>query len=99
MLLLSRKIGEEIVIDRKVHVRITRVSRNRAFLGHRGADTVSVDRREIWLAKERELAVGNRTSVRPAGPEAARQTARGSAGRGGPTGRLAILLSGGQFPC
>ena len=93
MLLLSRKIGEEIVIDRKVHVRITRVSGNRAFLAIEAPDTVSVDRREIWLAKERErLAAGNRTSVRPAGPEAARQSALDcGAGRPlGPIGRSVV---------
>ena len=54
MLVLSRKIGEEIVIGRVTCVRILRMSGNRVFLAVEAPDTVSVDRKEIWLAKERE---------------------------------------------
>ncbi|MGO9111728.1 MAG: carbon storage regulator [Thermoguttaceae bacterium] len=51
MLIVSRKIGEEIVIAGKVHVRILRTSGNRASLAIQAPSTVSVDRGEIWLAK------------------------------------------------
>ena len=59
MLVLSRKIGEKIIIDGKVHVRILRASGNRASLAIDAPNAVSVDRGEIWLAKKRErLATG-----------------------------------------
>jgi len=64
MLVLSRKIGEEVVIGRVTCVRVLRVSGSRMFLAVEAPDTVSVDRKENWLAKEREhLAAGNGGSV------------------------------------
>ena len=78
MLVLSRKIGEEIVIGRVTCVRILRMSGNRVFLAVEAPDTVSVDRKEIWLAKERErLAVGNCGSAKLAGPNETRQNTLG----------------------
>ena len=54
MLVLTRKVGEEIVIARKIHVRILRVSGHRASLAIEAPSTVSVDRGEIWLAKKHD---------------------------------------------
>jgi carbon storage regulator CsrA len=54
MLVLLRKVGEEIVIGRQVIVRVARVSRNRAFLAIEAPENVRVDRKEIRLAKNRE---------------------------------------------
>lgn len=54
MLVLSRKIGEEIVIGGQTHVRILRVSGKSAVLAINAPLAISVDRKEVWLAKERE---------------------------------------------
>ena len=51
MLVLSRKVGEEIVIGKEVIVRVVRVSPSRAFLAIKAPKSVRVDRKEIWLAK------------------------------------------------
>jgi carbon storage regulator len=51
MLVISRKLGEEIVIGGKVRVRIVRVSGSRASLAVEAPTTVSVDRAEIWHTK------------------------------------------------
>ena len=55
MLVLLRKVGEEIVIGREVIVSVARVARNRVYLTIEAPATVRVDRKEIWLAKNREL--------------------------------------------
>ena len=47
MLLLSRRIGEEIVIDRDIHVMVVDVSGDRVRLGITAPHTIRVDRREI----------------------------------------------------
>jgi carbon storage regulator CsrA len=74
MLVLSRKISEEIVIDGKVHVRILRASRNRASLAIDAPKAVSVDRGEIWLAKKQErLAKGTCGSAKLTGARETRQ--------------------------
>ena len=74
MLVLSRKIGEEIIIDGKVHVRILRASRSRASLAIDAPNAVSVDRGEIWLAKKQErLATGTCGSAKLTGAKEMRQ--------------------------
>jgi carbon storage regulator CsrA len=74
MLVLSRKIGEEIIIDGKVHVRILRASRNRASLAIDAPNAVSVDRGEIWLAKKQQrLATGTCGSAKLTGARETRQ--------------------------
>jgi carbon storage regulator CsrA len=54
MLVLLRKVGEEIVIGRDVIVRVARVSRGRVYLTFQAPANVRVDRSEIWLAKKRK---------------------------------------------
>jgi carbon storage regulator CsrA len=74
MLVLSRKIGEEIVIGRVTCVRILRMFGNRVFLAIEAPNTVSIDRKEIWLAKERErLAADERERALVTGPDRTRQ--------------------------
>ena len=74
MLVLSRKIGEEIVIGRVTCVRIVRMCGNRVFLAIEAPSTVSIDRKEIWLAKERErLPAGNGERAMVTGPDRTRQ--------------------------
>lgn len=78
MLVLSRKIGEEMVIGRVTCVRILRVSGKRVFLAVEAPDTVSVDRKEIWLAKERDrLATAHCGSANRAGLTEKRQNRPG----------------------
>lgn len=75
MLVLLRKVGEEIVIKDEISVRVVRVSGNRAFLAIEAPEKVSVDRKEIWLAKKREcLAAGSSESAKTAGPDETRQS-------------------------
>jgi len=54
MLVLSRRIGESIVIGKEVIVRVARVSGTRAFLAIEAPTDIPVDRQEIWLVKNRE---------------------------------------------
>ena len=53
MLVLSRKVGEAIVIGNRVEVRVQRVSRNRVRLAIEAPGNVTVDRGEIWLRKHK----------------------------------------------
>jgi carbon storage regulator CsrA len=55
MLILLRKVGEDIVIDRRIIVSVARVTRNRVYLTIEAPANVRVDRQEIRLAKNREL--------------------------------------------
>lgn len=54
MLVLSRKVGEEIVIGEEVIVGVGRVFRDRVALTITAPMSVRVDREEIRLAKNRE---------------------------------------------
>ena len=59
MLVLSRKVGEEIVIGREVIVGVARVFRDRVSLTIQAPTNVRVDREEIRLAKNRDLCTGD----------------------------------------
>ena len=64
MLVLSRSVGEELVIGKEVIVRVAGVSGNRAFLAIEAPRRVRVDREEIWLAKNRQRrAAGSRETA------------------------------------
>lgn len=54
MLVLSRKLGEAIVIGGRVLVTVTRVRRNVVSLGITAPPDVCVDRSEIFARKEAE---------------------------------------------
>ena len=54
MLVLTRKVGEAIVIGKEITVRVARVSRNRVLLAIEATPNVQVDRKETRLAKNRE---------------------------------------------
>ena len=47
MLVLTRRIGEEIVIDEQIRVVVAAVQRDRVRLGIRAPTTVRVDRQEV----------------------------------------------------
>ncbi len=55
MLVLLRKVGEQIVIGRDVVVGVARVTSQRVYLTIEAPANVHVDRQEIRLAKQREL--------------------------------------------
>jgi carbon storage regulator len=66
MLVLSRKVGQSIVIGKEVIVRVVRLSSNRAFLAIEAPESVRVDRNEIRLAKDREpRRAGFREAIGP----------------------------------
>ena len=54
MLVLSRKVGQSIVIGKEVIIRVVRLSSHRACLAIEAPKNVRVDRNEIRLAKDRE---------------------------------------------
>ena len=47
MLVLTRRLGEEIVIAGNIHVQVVAIQGNRVRLAIRAPDAVAVDRREI----------------------------------------------------
>ena len=48
MLVLTRKIGESIVIGNNIKVTITSIERNKVRLGIEAPPEVRVDREEVW---------------------------------------------------
>ena len=75
MLVLMRKTGEEIVIDRKVHVRIMRVSGNRAFLAIEARPRFLLTARRCGWPRSVSVsrqATANRRSYNGAGRDEAR---------------------------
>lgn len=54
MLVLSRKVGEAIVIGDLIEVRVQRISGNRVRLAIEAPENVGVDRGEIWLQKHED---------------------------------------------
>jgi len=77
MLVLVRKVGEEIVIKEKISVRVVRVSGNRAFLAIEAPAKVPIDRKEIWQAKRRERLAASGCEAAAVGPEQTRQDMAG----------------------
>jgi carbon storage regulator len=70
MLLLSRRIGEEIVIGRDIHVMVLDVSGDRVRLGITAPTAILVDRREISERRAERAAkqVANPAVVAPDAP-------------------------------
>ena len=54
MLVLSRKVGETIVIDDRIRVTVDRVSGGRVRLSVDAPPDVTVDRKEVWQRKQLE---------------------------------------------
>lgn len=54
MLVLSRKVGEAIVIGDRIEVRVQRIAGNRVRLAIEAPENVAVDRKEIWLQKHED---------------------------------------------
>ncbi len=56
MLILSRKVGESIIIDGETEIKVMTISGNHVKLGVNAPDHVRVDRKEIHDRKVEELA-------------------------------------------
>ena len=62
MLVLTRSIGDEIIIDGRIRVRITGVKGDRVKVGIEAPPEVSVDRHEVH-ARRREFVESDADSV------------------------------------
>lgn len=54
MLILTRKPGERLIIDDRVHVAVLGVKGNQVRLGISAPDEVAVHREEVWLRIQAE---------------------------------------------
>jgi carbon storage regulator len=59
MLVLTRYIGETIVIDGHIHLVVVEVQGKRVRLGIRAPASVQVDRREVHVRRRTEPCAGN----------------------------------------
>ena len=59
MLVLSRRIGEEIVIDEQIHVVVMEIQGERVRLGICAPASVRVDRQEVWERRTMQQCAGN----------------------------------------
>lgn len=58
MLILTRKVGEEIVIAEDIVVKVVSIDRNKVRLGVSAHSAVKVDRKEVHERKAREHESG-----------------------------------------
>jgi len=58
MLVLSRKVGERIMIEEGIVVLVTRISGNKVRLGIEAPDGVRIDREEVYSARRRDADDG-----------------------------------------
>ncbi len=61
MLVLSRKVGETIVIDNDIRITVVRFGVDKVRLGVEAPSHVKVDRLEVWAAIQREKQQGKGT--------------------------------------
>jgi carbon storage regulator len=57
MLVLSRRIGERVVVDRKIEVSVVEIKGNKVRLAFQAPDDVHICRKEILFDAEEALAV------------------------------------------
>jgi carbon storage regulator len=62
MLVLTRKVGERIVIDDSIVVTVLKVEGNRVRIGIRAPETVVIQRDEL-MVKDRQVVAGKETSA------------------------------------
>jgi len=58
MLVLSRKVGERIMIGEGIVALVTKISGNKVRLGIEAPDGVRIDREEVYLARRRDADDG-----------------------------------------
>ena len=56
MLVLTRKVGEEIIIDEEIRITIVEIDRNKVRLGITAPRETVVDRREIYERRRRPVS-------------------------------------------
>jgi carbon storage regulator len=69
MLVLSRNLGEEIVIDGHIRIVVVEVTRNRIRLGICAPRSISVDRKEIHERRSVQWSVEHLRADQPSRPE------------------------------
>jgi carbon storage regulator len=57
MLVLSRKTGERVVVDRKIEISVVEIKGNKVRLAFQAPDDVHICRKEILFDPEEALAV------------------------------------------
>ena len=68
MLVLTRRVGERIVISDDIQITVLAITGGRVRLGIAAPESVRVDRREVYV-RQADGAVGpGRPSVQPVGP-------------------------------
>jgi len=71
MLVLTRRVGEEIVIDGDIRITLVDISGDRVRIGIAAPPSIRVDRLEIYELRQRQAFAGDRAdadSMVPAGP-------------------------------
>jgi len=78
MLILSRKLGESIVIDGHIHVKVMRVDGDVVKIGIEAPATVPVHRQEVYeeIQRSNQQALTKQSSPLPKLAGAARQLAK-----------------------
>ena len=73
MLILSRKIGESIVIDGRIHVKIMRVEGDVVKLGIEAPSTIPVHRHEVYeeIQRNNQQALTKQSTALPKLPKLA----------------------------
>lgn len=56
MLILTRRIGECLVLTGDIEIEVLHINGNQCRLGIRAPRSVQIDRKEIWLKKLAEVA-------------------------------------------
>jgi len=69
MLVLSRNLGEEIVIGRNIRIVVVGVKRNRIRLGICAPRSVRIDRKEIHELRSEEWSIDDRATFPKVQPE------------------------------
>ena len=71
MLILSRKIGESIVIDGRIHVKIMRVEGDVVKLGIEAPSTIPVHRQEVYdeIQRNNQQALTKQSTALPKLPK------------------------------
>jgi len=58
MLILTRKVGESITIDDRVHIKVLTIKGGQVRLGVDAPQSVNIDREEVLLQRAEEVATG-----------------------------------------
>jgi carbon storage regulator len=71
MLVLTRRVGEEIVIDGDIRITVVDISGDRTRIGISAPPSIRIDRREIYERRQREAFALDRRAEDALAPTAA----------------------------